>query len=253
MTPDSFYDGGRYTEAGETLQRIRQISEAGADILDIGGVSTRPGAAEVSEAEERRRVLPVLKQIRESGVKLPVSIDSFRSSVVEAACEHGIQVVNDVTALEADPELAELVADNDLQLVLMHMQGRPQTMQENPTYDDVIEDIAVFFEEKIEFAIKQGVREKQLILDPGIGFGKRLEHNRRLLTEVGKFKRFGLPLLIGHSRKSYLGDLLDRPVEERLPGTLASSAQLIQKGVDILRVHDVKAHRDFLDVWNWLD
>ncbi len=252
VTPDSFYDGGEYNQKKELVERARCVSEAGADILDIGGVSTRPGASEVTEDAELERVIPALTALREAGIDTAVSIDTFRGSVAAAACEHGIAMVNDVTALRADPELAAVVAENDLKLVLMHMQGRPQTMQENPTYDDVIEEINAFFGKRIEFALKQGLSEEQLILDPGVGFGKRLKHNRRLLAEVDQFKKFGLPVLVGHSRKSYLGDLLGRPVEERLPGTLATSARLILKGVDVLRVHDVKAHKDLLEVWDWL-
>ncbi len=252
VTPDSFYDGGEYNRVEAAVNRARNLVAEGADLLDVGGVSSRPGAPEVSPAEERRRVAPVVRALREAGITCPISVDTFRASIAEATLEAGADWINDITALRADPELAEIIAEREVPLVLMHMQGTPQDMQDNPSYSDVITEVCNFFEKQIKFARSRGISENQLLLDPGIGFGKTLRHNGRILRELDKFNRFNLPLLIGHSRKSYLEDLLDREVEGRLPGTLATSAHLFYKNVDIIRVHDMAAHFDLRRVLSWL-
>jgi len=244
VTPDSFYDGGRYNQKKEALKRGEKLIRSGADILDIGGVSTRPGAEPVEVEEEKQRVVPLVKAFRENNIKVPISVDTSRAEVVRASLNAGANWINDVWALRRDEEMAPLIADAGVPLVLVHMQGTPQDMQDNPTYDNVVEEILHFFDVRIEKALEAGIKFEQIILDPGIGFGKKLKHNRKILAEISRFRRFGAPVLVGHSRKSYLGEMLGRDAEERLAGTLATSARLIDSQVDILRVHDVREHFD---------
>ncbi len=253
ITPDSFYDGGEYNRPRQAIERARSLVKAGADILDIGGESTRPGASPVEVKEEKNRVIPVIEAIRGEGIDQPISVDTSRAEVARTALEAGADWINDVWALGREAEMISVVAETKAPVVLMHMQGSPQTMQQNPAYESVVDDILSFFEERIEAAVKAGVGFEQIILDPGIGFGKKLEHNRKILSEINRFSRFGAPVLAGHSRKSYLGDLLDREKESRLAGTLATSGWLIEAGVDILRVHDVRQHYDLKKVREWLN
>ncbi len=252
ITPDSFYDGGEYNRTEAALSRARNLVEAGADILDIGGESTRPGASPVGVEEEKKRVIPVVEALREAGIDRPVSVDTSRAEVARAALAAGADWINDVWALRRDEEMAQVIAEASSPVVLMHMQGTPQTMQENPTYENVVEDILAFFEERIERAIRAGISFEKIILDPGVGFGKKLEHNREILANIDRFSRLGAPVLVGHSRKSYLGDLLDREKDQRLAGTLATSGWLMESGVDILRVHDVRQHYDLKKVRKWV-
>jgi dihydropteroate synthase len=237
VTPDSFSDGGLYLDPTAAIAHGRELAAQGADILDVGGESTRPGAEEVGEAEELRRVAPVVRELAEGGTD--VSIDTSKLAVAEAALDAGATIVNDVTALRGDPEIGPLCAERGAGLVLMHMPGNPRTMQDDPTYGDVVEDVKAFLAERAEAAVAAGVAEERIWLDPGIGFGKNLEHNLELLRRLGELRKLGLPLVIGASRKSFLGRIDGSPVGERLGGTIASSVLAVAEGADVLRVHDV--------------
>jgi dihydropteroate synthase len=245
VTPDSFSDGGHYLDAEAAVAHALRLVEEGADLLDIGAESTRPGADAVSEAEERRRAIPVVTAIAKA-VTIPISIDTSKAAVARAALDAGAVLVNDVTALRSDPGMVDLVARTGAGIVLMHMQGTPSTMQQAPCYDDVVGEISSFFEERIRFAVAHGIERRQIILDPGIGFGKLLVHNLTLLAQLHHFTQFGCPLLVGVSRKAFLGHLVDRPVQERQWATAAAVAMAVDRGAGILRVHDVRAMKDVL-------
>jgi dihydropteroate synthase len=246
VTPDSFSDGGLYLDAAAAIAHGRELAAEGADVLDVGGESTRPGAAAVTAAAELARTEPVVRALAESG--LEVSIDTAKAAVAEAALDAGAQVVNDVTAFTGDPELADLCADRSCGVVLMHMQGTPRTMQENPSYDDVVDDVKAFLAGRIELAVERGVAEERIWIDPGIGFGKTLEHNLELLRRLGELRDLGRPVLIGTSRKSFLGKLTGRDVADRLGGTIASNVLALAAGADVFRVHEVGAVREALVV-----
>ena len=239
VTPDSFSDGGRYMDHAAAIERGVAMTEEGADIIDVGGESTRPGAAVVPVEEQLRRVLPVVRALSEKGTV--VSIDTSSAVVARESLDAGAAIVNDVTALRGDPQMAEVVASACCDCVLMHMQGTPQTMQQNPRYRDVIDDISAFFEERMSFAIQAGIEEDALWLDPGFGFGKMPLHNLEILRRLGEFKKFGRPLLIGTSNKGTIGAVLGTPVNDRLEGTAATVALAIANGADCVRVHDVRA------------
>jgi dihydropteroate synthase len=237
VTPDSFSDGGLFLDADAAIAHGEQLVREGADILDVGGESTRPGAEPVGEAEERARVEPVVAALAAAGHE--ISIDTSKLAVAEAALDAGATIVNDVTALRADPEIGPLCAERGPVLVLMHMQGEPRTMQESPTYDDVVEDVRAFLAERMEAAIAAGVAEERIWLDPGIGFGKALDHNLELLRRLGELRELGRPLVVGTSRKSFIGKIDGSEVGDRLGGTIASSVLAAAEGADVLRVHDV--------------
>jgi dihydropteroate synthase len=237
VTPDSFSDGGLYLDANAAIGHGEELIRNGADLLDVGGESTRPGAAEVSAEEELARVEPVVAAL--AGAGHTVSIDTSKAIVAEAALEQGATIVNDITALRDDPEIAGLCARHAAGLVLMHMQGNPRTMQEHPAYDDVVDDVKAFLADRLEAAIAAGVDEEKIWLDPGIGFGKSLEHNLELLRRLGELRSLGRPLVIGTSRKSFIGKIDGSQVGERIGGTIASSVLAAAAGADILRVHDV--------------
>lgn len=238
VTPDSFSDGGLYLDEGAAVAHGRELAAQGADILDVGGESTRPGAAEVSAAEERGRTEPVVAALAAAGHT--VSIDTSKLSVAEAALDAGASIVNDVTALRGDPEIAALCAEREAGLVLMHMQGDPRTMQADPAYDDVVDDVKGFLAERLEAAVAAGVAEERIWLDPGIGFGKTLDHNLELLRRLGALRELGRPLVVGTSRKSFIGKIDGSEVGDRLGGTVASSVIAAAEGADVLRVHDVR-------------
>ena len=239
VTPDSFSDGGEFLERDSAVERVMEMEENGADVIDIGGESTRPGADQVPLEKELGRTVPVIEAVRKE-TDVPISIDTYKSGVAEAALDAGADIINDISALRFDPDLGRVAAERGVPLVLMHMQGTPQTMQQDPTYGDPVEDIMDFLGERVEEAKALGVEEDQLVLDPGIGFGKRLEDNYEILRRLEEFKQLGYPLLLGTSRKSFLGATLDLPTEERLEGTIASNVVGVIRGADILRVHDVK-------------
>jgi dihydropteroate synthase len=236
VTPDSFSDGGLYLDSDAAIAHGEKLLRDGASVLDVGGESTRPGAAEVDEAEELRRVEPVVVALAGEAT---VSIDTSKLAVAEAALNAGASIVNDVTALRRDPEIAALCADRGAGVVLMHMPGSPRTMQDNPAYEDVVDEIKAFLAERIEAALAAGVAEERIWLDPGIGFGKTVEHNLELLRRLAELRELGRPLVIGTSRKSFIGRIDGSAVDERLGGSIASSVLAAAEGADVLRVHDV--------------
>lgn len=236
VTPDSFSDGGLYLDPGAAIAHGCELVGQGAEILDVGGESTRPGAEAVSAEEELARVVPVVSGLAGAAT---VSVDTSKLAVAEAALDAGASIVNDVTALRHDPGIAALCADRDVGLVLMHMQGDPRSMQANPTYDDVVDDVKAFLAERLAFAVDAGVAEEKIWLDPGIGFGKTLEHNLELLRRLRELRELGRPLVIGTSRKSFLGKIDGSEVDDRIGGTIASAVLAAAEGADVLRVHDV--------------
>lgn len=238
VTPDSFFDGGRYLDAPAAVAHALQLIEQGAEIIDIGGESTRPGALPVSEAEELRRVMPVIEQLA-GRVTVPISIDTVKAGVARAALGAGASIVNDVAANRADGALWSLVAEAGAGYVCVHMQGTPQTMQVNPTYADVVREVGEFLLAHLRQLNDCGVSAEQIILDPGIGFGKAVEHNLQLLAAVQDFARLQRPLLIGVSRKSFIGKLLGADPEARLPAALACACLAVAAGVQVVRAHDV--------------
>jgi dihydropteroate synthase len=239
VTPDSFSDGGLYLEPEAAIAHGEELVREGADILDVGGESTRPGAAAVAAEEETRRTEPVVSDLAALGHT--VSIDTSKLAVAEAALAAGATIVNDITALRADPEIAPLCADRGATLVLMHMQGTPRTMQVDPRYDDVVDDVRAFLAERIETALAAGMAEERIWVDPGIGFGKTLEHNLELLRRLGELRRLGRPILVGTSRKSFIAKIDGSEADERAGGTIASSVLALAEGAEVLRVHDVAA------------
>jgi dihydropteroate synthase len=247
VTPDSFSDGGRYLAAEEAVAHGRQLTGEGADILDVGGESTRPGAAPVAAAEELERVLPVVERLT-SDDGPPVSIDTTKAAVARAALEAGATIVNDVSGLRFDPELAGVVADSQGTCCLMHMLGEPRTMQADPRYGDVVSEVKGFLEERLTFAMDEGIPEEKVWLDPGIGFGKTLGHNLELLRRLDEIVAIGRPVVIGTSRKSFLGKITGRAEDTRLPGTIATNVLAYERGASIFRVHDVAPVREALAV-----
>jgi len=246
VTPDSFSDGGKFASFDNALKQVEQMINDGVDIIDIGGESTRPGAVDVSEADELTRVIPLLKAIK-ANFTIKVSIDTSKAQVMSQAIAHGADIINDVRALQNEGCLAVL-AKSDVPVCLMHMQGMPRTMQENPQYNDLIDDIKQFFNERIKACEDAGIKRERIILDPGFGFGKTLEQNYQLLAQLHQFDDLGLPLLSGTSRKSMIGNLLQRNVDERLAGSLTTAIIAAQKNASIIRVHDVKETVDALNV-----
>ena len=244
ITPDSFSDGGKFLERDQAIAHARQLAAEGADIIDIGGESTRPGAAAVSEAEELERVIPVLEKIAD----LCVSVDTRRPPVMRAALQAGASMVNDVQALQA-PGALDAVRESQCAVCLMHMKGEPATMQREPHYDDVVREVKDFLSARMHAARDAGIARERLVVDPGFGFGKTVEHNLTLLAHLEEFRDLNAPLLAGLSRKSTLGKLTGRPVAERLAGSLAMALLALQGGATILRVHDVKETRDVIAVW----
>lgn len=248
VTPDSFSDGGRYLSHSAAVAHGLQLEAEGAAILDVGGESTRPGAEPVPAEQELRRVVPVIAGLREAGVQAKISIDTSKAAVAAAALDAGATLVNDVTALRGDPEMAAVVAGRGAECCLMHMLGEPRTMQEDPHYEEVVSDVKSFLEERMAFAVAHGVAEERILLDPGIGFGKTDVHNLELLARLDELTALGRPVLIGTSRKSFLGHLTGRPVGERLAATIATNLIAYERGAHIFRVHDVAPVRDALRI-----
>ncbi len=238
VTPDSFSDGGVYLERERAVAHALELAEEGADIIDVGGESSRPGAAAIPVKEELRRVIPVIEGIRQES-NILISIDSCKAPVVQQALGAGAGMVNDISALRYDGEMLDVLAKHDVPVVLMHMQGEPRTMQENPQYVDVLSDIINFLQERVAAATAAGIAQERLIIDPGIGFGKLLQHNLEILRRLDELRSLGRPILIGPSRKSFIGQLTGGPADGRLPGTIASVVLGIIKGADMVRVHDV--------------
>jgi dihydropteroate synthase len=244
VTPDSFSDGGQFDDAAHAIRHARRLIDEGAAIIDVGGESTRPGAAPVPAEEELRRVIPVIEGLQ--GAK--VSIDTMKLAVAKRAVEAGAVYVNDVTAFRHDPDLAGFVADHGLDCCLMHMLGEPRTMQEDPRYDDVVDEVKAFLEERLQHAVDAGIAEDKVQLDPGIGFGKTLTHNLELLNRLGEIVAIGRPVVLGTSRKSFLGKLTGRDVTGRVHGTVATCVLGLERGASVFRVHDVAAVSDALRV-----
>jgi dihydropteroate synthase len=243
VTPDSFSDGGAFDEPADAIAHGRRLAAEGACILDVGGESTRPGAAPVPADEEMRRVLPVIDGLAQTA---RVSIDTMKLVVAEAALDAGATYVNDVTAFRHDPELASLVADRGADCCLMHMLGEPRTMQRDPRYVDVVAEVKAFLAERLQFAVGAGVPEERIQLDPGIGFGKTLQHNLELLRRLEELTDLGRPIVIGTSRKSFLGRITGRDVAERVPATIATCVMALERGARVFRVHDVAEVADAL-------
>ena len=239
VTPDSFYDGGKRFDPARAAADGIEMIESGAEILDIGGESTRPGAQPVPVDEELRRVLPVIRELR-TGSKVPISVDTYKEAVARAALDAGADIVNDISALRFDPAMAALVAREGVPLILMHMQGVPRTMQREPLYQDVVREVREFLAERVGSATQAGIAQEQVIIDPGIGFGKTLAHNLALLKNLPSLNLLGQPLLIGVSRKAFIGKILNAAgPEQRLEGSLAAAVAAALSGANILRVHDV--------------
>jgi dihydropteroate synthase len=246
VTPDSFSDGGLYLDPAAAIAHGRELEADGAAILDIGGESTRPGAEPVAADEELRRVLPVIEGL--AGASAQISIDTSKASVAAAALRAGATLVNDVTAFRGDPRMASLVAETGADCCLMHMLGEPRTMQVDPAYEDVVSDVKAFLEERMAFAIGGGIAEERIMLDPGIGFGKTVEHNLELLRRIDELVAIGRPVVIGTSRKSFLGRITGRDVGDRIAGSIATNVLAYARGVRVFRVHDVRPVRDALAV-----
>ena len=239
LTPDSFSDGGQFSDKNQATDYALKMIEDGADIIDIGGESTRPGAKPVSLDEELKRTISIIKSIRQQSDCL-ISIDTYKSPVAEAALDVGANLVNDISGLTFDEKMIDIVIARKVPVILMHMKGTPRSMQVDPHYDNVIEEICEFFKRKVKSAKNSGILDNMIILDPGIGFGKRLEDNFEIIRELKQICAMGYPILLGPSRKSFIGASLNLPVEERLEGTLASITAGIMNGANIIRVHDVK-------------
>lgn len=247
LTPDSFSDGGQFNQIDAALHRVEIMVQEGADIIDIGGESTRPGAEQVSAEDELARVVSVVEAIRQR-FDIPLSIDTVKPQVMEATVSAGVDLINDVMALQM-PGALETAAALNVPVCLMHMQGQPRSMQTAPSYHDVVSEVCDFLRQRVVEATKAGIAKEQILLDPGFGFGKSLEHNYQLLAQLDVYKALGHPVLVGMSRKSMIGQLLDRETEQRLSGSLACALLAAQSGAKIIRVHDVKETVDVVTVW----
>lgn len=247
VTPDSFFDGGRYLDRELAVERALEMADSGADIIDIGGESSRPGAEPVSEKEELARVLPVIEAIAPK-ISVPISIDTYKAAVAKRALNAGAEIVNDISALRFDEFMADTIKDSGSYVVLMHMIGNPHTMQKDPHYKNVVDDIIFFLKNRIDFAVNHGIPKNRIIIDPGIGFGKTLEHNLAILRNLERFNELGYPVLIGASNKSMIEGITGASGEERIWGTAAIIAHCVIKSITLHRVHDVKAMRQVCDV-----
>ena len=239
LTPDSFSDGGNFTNIDKAIKRAKLMVEEGADIIDVGAESTRPGATYIEEKEELRRLLPIVKKLVEE-IDVPISIDTYKAKVAEECLKLGAHIINDIKGLKDDPKMAEVIAKYKVPIIIMHIQGTPKTMQNNPKYGDLIEDIIDSLEESIEIAIRCGISKDNIILDPGIGFGKTFNNNLEIIDKLKKIEKIGYPILVGASRKGFIGEILNRPPLERLEGNLAVAAISSYNGASIIRVHEVE-------------
>lgn len=247
LTPDSFYDGGRYTQEKKALVRVEEMVSQGADLIDIGGESTRPGATKVSTEEELRRIIPIIGKIKEL-FEIPVSVDTYKAQIAQEAIEAGADMINDISGLRFDSELKQVVAKYKVPLVLMHIKGTPRDMQNNPYYDSLLGEIISYLRESIVIAKEAGIDEERIVIDPGIGFGKSARHNLEIIDKLSELKSLGRPILIGVSRKSFIGNVLNLPLQERLEGSLAATCLAVTQGARIVRTHDVKETRRAIDL-----
>ncbi len=249
VTPDSFSDGGRFQAIDQAVAQGLRLQAEGADILDIGGESTRPGASPVELDEELRRTIPVIRRLA-AEIRIPISIDTTKSEVARQALDAGAEIVNDISGLTFDPEMLEVCRTTDAGICVMHIQGTPQTMQLNPSYNDVVVDVTEFLQQQVDRCLMAGIPAERMCIDPGIGFGKTAAHNLQLLRAIPLLQHsLQRPVLIGHSRKRFLARLLGREVDERQAGTIGVSVALAARGVDVLRIHDVQPVRDALVAW----
>jgi dihydropteroate synthase len=239
VTPDSFSDGGQFFEKERAIEHALQLAVDGADLIDIGGESTRPYSSEISADEEMNRVLPVIEGLKKE-LTIPISIDTLKAKVAREALRCGASMVNDISALRSDPEMAAVVAKAEVPVILMHMKGTPADMQVHPTYDDVTSEIISFLKQAMDQAVSNGVQRDRIIVDPGIGFGKTFDHNLEIIRELGRFRCLDAPILVGSSRKAFIGQILDKKVEQRDTGTMATVAAAVMHGAHIVRVHNVK-------------
>ncbi len=246
ITPDSFSDGGLYNSIEKALKRVQTMIEEEADIIDIGGESTRPGAEKITEEEEKKRTIPIIKEIRKNFPDIPISIDTYKASVAEEALKNGADIINDISGLQFDEKMQAIAREFDAPVVIMHIKGTPKNMQQNPQYEDVMKELLEYFDERINALTNFGI--KKIIIDPGIGFGKRLEDNLKIIKNIDEFSIFNLPVLLGVSRKSFIGSVLDKTVENRLYGSAAANAYVLLKGASIIRVHDITLHKDLIKV-----
>lgn len=249
-TPDSFSDGGKFATIDNAFKHALRLIDDGVDILDVGGESTRPGSGQVNLEQELARTIPLIKLIREIS-DVPISIDTNKPGVMQQAVDAGATIINSIWALQLENSL-ELAAELDVPVCFMHMQGTPETMQRNPTYDNVVSEVMVFLKHRIEAAIGAGIKPHNIIVDPGFGFGKTLEHNLQLLQSLAEFKSLGVPLLVGMSRKGMIGSILNKPVDQRLHGSVSSAVIAAMLGADIVRVHDVPETIDAIAMVNAL-
>jgi len=247
VTPDSFHDGGQFNQLDSALMRAEEMVAQGVDIIDVGGESTRPGAVKISIQEECDRVLPVIENLSQS-LMIPISIDTRNTLVMQHALKAGANIINDVNALN-DPGAIELAAENNVPVCLMHMQGLPETMQANPQYGDVFDEVYSYLEQRVNLCEQNGIHRKKIYIDPGFGFGKTLNHNLMLLGQLSRFKKMGCPILVGLSRKSMFGKILNVETDDRLYGSLAGALLAVIQGADIVRTHDVKETRDIIKVY----
>jgi dihydropteroate synthase len=243
ITTDSFSDGGRYADYERALAHAIELIEAGADILDVGGESTRPGSDPVTPADELDRVIPVVRAVRERS-DIPISVDTNKAEVAFRSFEAGADIINDISSLQFDPEMARVAAESGAPVILMHMLGTPRTMQVNPVYDNVLSEITAFLEERMKFAVRNGIERDQIVIDPGIGFGKTVSHNLNIIRDLDFFSCMDRPILLGVSRKRFIGSILDRPEPERELGTAVANVFGMAAGAHIVRVHDVAYHRE---------
>ena len=239
VTPDSFSDGGKFLNPKDAIKQALIMAEQGADIIDVGGESTRPGSDSVPLEEELRRVMPVIEEIAKN-TDIPISIDTYKSEVALRALDAGAEMVNDISALRFDPQMKKIISKYDIPVILMHIKGTPKNMQDNPHYDNVIQEILDYLKESIQMAENSGIDKDKIIIDPGIGFGKRVKDNLEILRNLDKFTSLGKPILLGLSRKSFIGKVLDLPLDQRLEGSLAALAVAVLNGAKLLRVHDIK-------------
>jgi dihydropteroate synthase len=247
VTPDSFSDGGKFFNFEQATDQGMKMADEGADIIDVGGESTRPGSDPVSLEEELSRVIPVIESLAKK-IDIPISIDTYKSEVAQRALDAGAEMINDISALRFDPKMKEVASESKVPLVLMHILGTPKEMQKDPSYREVIAEITEYLNESIQIAEKAGIEKNKLIIDPGIGFGKRPQDNLNILKNLKRFSILGCPILVGSSRKSFIGKILNLPVEERLEGSLAALAVAVVNGANLVRVHDVKESRRVAEV-----
>ncbi len=247
VTPDSFSDGGHFLNVDSAVEHAKMMAAEGADIIDIGGESSRPGSEPVPLEVEVERVMPVIKALSKK-INLPISIDTYKAKVAREALKAGACIINDISGLRFDPLMARVAAEADCHVIIMHMKGTPRDMQKRPVYKNVVKEITAFFKERISFAVKNGIKRNKIIIDPGIGFGKTVRHNLEIIKRLSEFKNLGVPILIGPSRKSFIGKILNATVDKRLEGTVAAVAISIANGANIVRVHDVKTMADVAKV-----